>query len=172
MLCGGFPCQDISLANSYAEGLAGNKSGLWYEYLKTIENYQPECAVIENVAKGQTWVPTVRSGLYRVGYSSVRIQVRACDIGAPHERIREFVVAYPHGYRESTSAVNAEARTLSYPANACRFDWRNAPADALGVANGFSSRLDRARLTMTGNAVLPQVSERLGYIIKNWLGWE
>lgn len=47
VLCGGFPCQDISLAGKGA-GLAGERSGLWWEYLRAIRELRPRFVVVEN----------------------------------------------------------------------------------------------------------------------------
>jgi DNA (cytosine-5)-methyltransferase 1 len=48
VLCGGFPCQDVSVAGK-RKGLAGERSGLWFEFHKIIVNMQPGWVVIENV---------------------------------------------------------------------------------------------------------------------------
>lgn len=48
VICGGFPCQDVSVAGKRA-GLAGERSGLWFEFRRIIESYQPRWVVIENV---------------------------------------------------------------------------------------------------------------------------
>ncbi len=49
--CGGFPCQDISVARGAAgrPGLGGSRSGLFFEYARLIEAKQPTAVVIENV---------------------------------------------------------------------------------------------------------------------------
>jgi hypothetical protein len=49
VICGGFPCQDISTAGRGA-GLAGERSGLWSEYRRLIEECRPAWVVIENVS--------------------------------------------------------------------------------------------------------------------------
>lgn len=48
VICGGFPCQDVSLAGKRA-GLAGGRSGLWFEFARVINEFNPRIAVIENV---------------------------------------------------------------------------------------------------------------------------
>src|SRR4051794_10545719 len=48
VLCGGFPCQDISLAGRGA-GLAGERSGLWREFARLISELRPRYAILENV---------------------------------------------------------------------------------------------------------------------------
>ena len=49
ILCGGFPCQDISIAGK-TKGLKGEKSGLWWEMWRIISELRPRIAVLENVA--------------------------------------------------------------------------------------------------------------------------
>src|SRR4051812_29928105 len=49
VLCGGFPCQDLSLAGGGA-GLAGARSGLWSEYARLVGELRPRYVLVENVA--------------------------------------------------------------------------------------------------------------------------
>jgi len=93
LICGGFPCQDVSSAGARA-GLAGARSGLWYEFARVVEEMRPRWVVVENVASGANkWVDTVRRGLERIGYGSLPIPIAASDLGAPHERARVFIIA-------------------------------------------------------------------------------
>lgn len=48
IICGGFPCQDISIAGS-RKGLAGERSGLWFEFHRILSDLKPRWVVIENV---------------------------------------------------------------------------------------------------------------------------
>lgn len=94
VICGGFPCQDISSAGKGA-GLSGARSGLWYEYLRIIREHAPDFVLIENVASGaKRWVDFVRSDLGRAGYQSIPVPLSAFDVGAPHLRERIFIVAH------------------------------------------------------------------------------
>src|SRR5690606_21100576 len=49
VICGGFPCQDISYAGRGA-GLKGKRSGLWFEYARIISELGPRFVAVENVA--------------------------------------------------------------------------------------------------------------------------
>src|SRR5687767_14421804 len=49
VLCGGFPCIDISNAGERA-GLSGADSGLWREMVRAVRMVRPRIAVVENVA--------------------------------------------------------------------------------------------------------------------------
>ena len=48
LVCGGFPCQDLSVAGK-RKGMAGKRSGLWYEFARIIAELKPPWVVIENV---------------------------------------------------------------------------------------------------------------------------
>lgn len=103
ILCGGFPCQDISLAGK-GEGLDGKKSGLWWEMLRIISELRPSIVVMENVA-----AVLIRGGcevvgsLAEIGYCTEWTVISARDFGAPHLRRRWFAVAYPDERRETDS---------------------------------------------------------------------
>jgi len=49
LLMGGSPCQDLSRAKSDGEGLKGNRSGLFWEYVKVLNETQPDYFLLENV---------------------------------------------------------------------------------------------------------------------------
>jgi hypothetical protein len=97
LICGGFPCQDVSVAGAGA-GLEGDRSGLWWEFRRIVRVLRPALVFVENVHAGwRRWLPIVRRSLWRIGYACVPLRVRAADVGAPHERARIFVLAYADG---------------------------------------------------------------------------
>ena len=49
LICGGFPCQDISFAGKGA-GLKGGRSGLFYELIRIVRGIRPQYLLLENVA--------------------------------------------------------------------------------------------------------------------------
>lgn len=119
ILTGGFPCQDLSLAGKRAGLREGTRSGLWSEFARAIEEIRPRLVVIENVrgilsAKAHSeleqceWCvgdgsgePSLRAlgavlgSLADIGYDAKWTGVRAADAGAPHNRFRIFIVAFP-----------------------------------------------------------------------------
>lgn len=119
ILTGGFPCQDLSLAGKRAGLKEGTRSGLWSEYLLAIEVLKPRLVVIENVRgllsasahsdlEQCSWCmgngsgePSLRAlgavlgDLASVGYDAKWTGIRAADAGAPHNRFRVFIIAYP-----------------------------------------------------------------------------
>jgi DNA (cytosine-5)-methyltransferase 1 len=94
LVCGGFPCQDISLAGKGA-GLEGERSGLWFEYARIIREVRPRWVLIENVPALRTrGYDRVKSDLEEAGYACWAFVVGARDVGMRHQRKRAWVVAY------------------------------------------------------------------------------
>lgn len=95
VICGGFPCQDLSVAGDGA-GLAGARSGLWSEYLRLINEGKPAWAIIENVvALRSRGLDQVLRQLAEIGYDAEWYCIPAAAIGAFHRRDRIWIVAYP-----------------------------------------------------------------------------
>lgn len=93
LICGGFPCQDVSSAGKRA-GLSGDRSGLWHEFARVVTEMRPWWVVVENVTSGAIkWVDPVRGALEELGYASLPVTLQASDLGAPHRRSRIFIVA-------------------------------------------------------------------------------
>ncbi|MCW3158275.1 DNA cytosine methyltransferase [Micropruina sonneratiae] len=59
VLCGGFPCQDVSTVGKMAGLVPGTRSGLWAHMATAVEALQPEWVVIENV-RGLLSAPAIR----------------------------------------------------------------------------------------------------------------
>ena len=95
VLCGGFPCQDISIAGRGA-GLSGERSGLWWEFYRLIQEIRPQYALIENVsALRSRGLDEVLGALAAIGYDAEWHCIPASAVGAPHRRDRVWIVAYP-----------------------------------------------------------------------------
>jgi DNA (cytosine-5)-methyltransferase 1 len=119
ILTGGFPCQDLSLAGKRAGLTDGTRSGLWSEFARAIETIKPKLVVIENVRgllsatanNGMEYsqedldnfggeqpiraMGAVLGDLADIGYDAKWVGLRAADAGAPHNRFRIFIIAYP-----------------------------------------------------------------------------
>lgn len=117
ILCGGFPCQDVSSAGLRAGIAEGTRSGLWLMFAKAIAALRPRIVVIENVRgllhaeahrgmePGDTTVADVPDGpvlraagavlgdLADIGYDAQWATVSASSVGAPHQRDRVFILA-------------------------------------------------------------------------------
>ena len=68
ILCGGFPCQDVSQGGRRAGIKEGTRSGLWYEYSRLIGEIRPRYAIIENVrGLNESWESTSNLSAYLIG---------------------------------------------------------------------------------------------------------
>lgn len=99
VFAGGFPCQDLSLANQgKRKGLEGARSGLFYKYAELIKEKKPRWVFIENVpgllnsAKGQDF-KIVISTLDELGYGVSWRVLDAKFFGTPQRRRRTYIVA-------------------------------------------------------------------------------
>ena len=111
VITGGFPCQDISLAGKGA-GLEGERSGLWFQFHRLIEEIQPRYAIIENVsALRSRGLDVVLRGLAEIGYDAEWHCIPASAVGAPHRRDRIWIVAYPQSASRFDAAAEANPRT-------------------------------------------------------------
>ena len=94
IVCGGFPCQDISTAGKGA-GLAGSRSGLFYELLRVVRLVGPQYIVLENVAAiTYRGMDAVLGALAEAGYDAEWACIPAAAVGACHQRDRWWCVAY------------------------------------------------------------------------------
>lgn len=102
VLVGGFPCQDISPAGRRA-GIRGKQSGLWSEYRRLICDLRPDYVVVENssnlLADGYG-IDVLLGELAEIRYDAEWDCLPVSAFGAPHERDRVWIVAYPAGRSE------------------------------------------------------------------------
>ena len=152
IICGGFPCQDISSAGRKV-GISGKKSALWFEYVRVLCGLRPRYAFVENVgALTGRGLDRVLGGLAAIGYDAEWGVLGACVSGAPHSRKRLFVLAYAD--RDGEPAGPIDAQTSGLRANAALMrDWRPSPPARVRMDDGVSGGLDRLRCL--GNAVVP-----------------
>jgi DNA (cytosine-5)-methyltransferase 1 len=170
VICGGFPCQDISYSGLGA-GLEGQRSGLFFEAIRLVCELRPRVVVLENVAALLTrGLDRVLGTLASVGFDAEWHCIPAASVGAPHSRDRTFIIAYSNGDGELFGPVISEMEwmrsvrqwdqaehgfgTVSQALRAGRLgDFSGVPR----MAHGISAGLDRLR--GPGNAVVPQVAE-------------
>jgi len=124
VICGGFPCQDISTAGKGA-GLAGERSGLWYEFHRLIKEIKPKYAIIENVsALRSRGLEQVLRSLAEIGYDAEWHCITASSIGAPHRRDRIWILAYPSELQcngsNNNTGISMESEEKSKFRNSCR----------------------------------------------------
>jgi len=98
VICGGFPCQDVSIAGQRA-GLDGERSGLWFEFLRVVQELEPIWVVVENVtgllsSNGGRDFACVLRGLAECGYVGAYRVFDAQYFGVAQRRRRVFVVGH------------------------------------------------------------------------------
>lgn len=164
ILCGGFPCQDISVAGKGA-GLEGARSGLWSEYARIIEEGQPDWVVIENSPMlRKRGLARVLTDLHALGYDAEWHCIPASAVGASHRRDRIWIIAYPRsagrqGLVTDDRIFSRPGASQSLPGYAA-FRGRLAVAlnsDSLRAGDGLSLAVHRRRLRCLGNAVVPVI---------------
>ncbi len=98
LICGGFPCQDVSVAGKQAGLKEGTRTGLWFEYARIIGELRPRYALVENVPGlvGTGGLNRVLADIAEIGYDAEWTHLSASDVGAPHRRQRIFILAYPN----------------------------------------------------------------------------
>lgn len=109
VICGGFPCQDLSLAGKQGGMGKGTRSGLWSEIDRLVGELSPQFVIVENVSNlfaGPSqqpggWFGRVLGDLAERGYDAEWENIPAAAMGAPHLRERAWVVAYPKKKRRS-----------------------------------------------------------------------
>ena len=178
VICGGFPCQDISYAGGGGAGLEGARSGLWSEITRLVSEIRPQFVIVENVAALLSrGLGRVLGDLAKIGYDAEWHCIPASALGAPHRRDRIWIMAYPNGsLREGerlSSGIQPGLPRLRFDSAGPKFvsdasegeqhsGWLVEP-DVGRVANGVSFRVDR--LKGLGNAVVPQIPEIIGRAI-------
>lgn len=165
VICGGFPCQDIAVGGT-RRGLAGERSGLWFEYLRIVRLLRPSVVVIENspglLVRG---LDVVLCGLAASGFDAEWQVVRASDFTLPHRRERLVVVAYSNGeHGEAWVGTEQNGTPEIFPDHLRQRDAvRIQAADSFaGTDDGIRGRPYRLRGHAVGNAVCPAVAEWIG----------
>ena len=184
LVCGGFPCQPVSLA--------GKRNGhedprwLWPEFARILGELRPQYAVLENVPGLRTkGFGQVLGDLARHGYDAEWASIPAAAVGAPHLRYRIFIVAFAQGFgrqrrdsisstafsdgrfcpegnhRQTGNVADADLKPLVWTTEPWRecHTWPVEP-NVGRMAYGVPRRVDRLRAL--GNAVVPQVAEWIG----------
>jgi DNA (cytosine-5)-methyltransferase 1 len=179
ILTGGFPCQDISVANVGGKGLEGNRSGLWYEYLRIIRQTEPRFIVIENS-------PNLRSKglnvvLYQLaesGYNAEWDMLQASFLNGHHKRQRLIVIAYARSIGLYEGEVFGSIRGKLYAERQATFsnvlyknrrDLFERITKDLRKSDGTPNRLDKIgqeRIHALGNAIYYPIADIIIKTIK------
>jgi DNA (cytosine-5)-methyltransferase 1 len=170
VICGGFPCTDVSLLGKRAGIAADTRSGLWIEFARIVGEMLPPYLIVENTRGLETLgLAGVLTDLRSLGYRGERIRISARDVGADHDRARTFVLAHADRKLVGSNGTTAKIKTLvvggchQRERAAANVGWQLWPMDrprVLGSLNGVPYGVDRNR--SLGNAVVPSVAEVIG----------
>ena len=164
VVCGGFPCQDISAAGKGA-GITGNRSGLWGEMARVISEVRPRFVFVENspmlTLRG---LDRVLGDLSEMGYDARWGVVGANAAGCRHKRERMWLIGNTAGtHVEKSILVEQEKpngqfrRVASYaPTNIWESGWETGEPDMVGTSHDFSTWVDRSKAI--GNGQVPAVA--------------
>ena len=192
IVCGGFPCQPWSDAG-VKRGVEDDRD-LWPEMARIIEESQPEWVIGENVSgfvNQPMGLDRSISDLEGLGYTVQTFGIPACSTGAPHRRMRAWIVAHASqpglSPPEQETILGEGRRQEGRTTPEC--DWRLPQPEFRGMADGLPKGLDEAmnpwadgewadtprvatgvkdrvsRLRALGNAVVPAVVEKIGQAI-------
>lgn len=167
VICGGFPCTDISWAGNGA-GIAGEQSGLWEQYARLIGEIRPRFVIVENVAAllargmGQ-----VLGDLAALGLDAEWHCIPASVVGLPHERDRIWIIA--HSAEIAGICRLLQSGLSAFPDRVS--DWRAWARERWGDASPLVRRANDGipervgRVEALGNAVVPEIPELIGRAI-------
>lgn len=198
VVAGGSPCQDVSAAGKRAGMTEGTRSNLWVAMREAIAVLEPSIVIWENVygalsARAASAVesepgllgghaagrPALRAAgrvvgdLASLGFDAWWCVVRACDVGAPHQRARLFVLA-AHPARldgEWWESASRQAAVGRAHAEAARRDREPVgllptPLASDGVKGGPNQR------GSSGNPMLPSAVQDFGPYAEAVSRWE
>ncbi|MGL5131984.1 MAG: DNA cytosine methyltransferase [Planktothrix sp.] len=166
ILCGGFPCQNISKAGKQ-EGIDGTSSRLWGHYYRAIQETRPGFALIENsdqiTRKG---LDQVLCDLAQIGYNAEWESLSAGEFGAIHQRERTWILAYPNSFGRpgilrllKGSSHQEYVQPINKTMDGCGsyFEWfteRYGEPAVFGIYDGFTSKLHvPKRISAVGNSL-------------------
>ena len=181
VVCGGFPCQDISAAGKQAGIKEGTRSGLFYELMRVIRLVGPQYVILENVAAiTSNGLDTVLGTLAEAGFDAEWACIPASGVGACHRRDRWWLVAYPNNARPQAPRAITNANHSGLQRQRAEYELSESGREGAitwsrrdAVLNpewgryvskpvlcrgddGLSNRVDRIKAL--GNAVVPQVA--------------
>lgn len=167
VICGGFPCQDLSVAGK-RQGLSGERSGLFYEMLRIVDSFPASWVIAENVPgllsshKGQDFSQVIgelsgyfpeppATGWRKAGVATGpkgSIAWRVLDaqyFGVPQRRRRVFIIRSPRTSRSGAFQILFESDSLSGDSSTCRKP-EPTPSRSLAYCLNASSQRQDASL--------------------------
>lgn len=161
VVCGGFPCTDISTAGK-GRGIAGPASGLWKEMARIIREVRPRFVFVENSpALTSRGLGVVLGDLAEMGFNARWGVLGACHAGFNHKRERIWIYA---SHPERNKQPREESRFRSSGRVGWKRehlaenrDWKAALSAFRGMDDGLARSVDRTDAIRNGQ--VPAVVE-------------
>ena len=159
VLCGGFPCQDYSVAGN-REGLAGDRGALWWQFHRLIDSIRPTWVVGENVpgllsSRNGADFETIVGSLTELGYGVAWAILDAQYFGVAQRRRRVFIVGHSGGQPRPEVLALSEG-LFGHPAPSRE---ERTPVAAL-TASGLGGGGPDDNLAQAGHLVAPLCAGR------------
>lgn len=180
IICGGFPCQDISVGGKRT-GITGSRSSLWKYMCNAVRVVRPIYVLVENVAAlCRRGLGTVAGDLAEIGYDTQWHCIPASAVGCLHERDRIWVIGYPDSSDAGDKIALQLYNSEKWKTEKGTQDWQNmlnelgagnvaqrtdTYAGALRVLDGISDRSHRCKAL--GNSLVPRIAEIIGRTLNN-----
>ncbi len=169
VITGGDPCQANSNANRFSKKIA---QSLGAEFIQVIRIVRPTFVIRENPARVKDDAPypsdRFAEELESLGYSSSIVEIRACCMGADHERARLFVLAKVQD--SDSKAMERDVSKIVEGADSWRYytdiagpDWWSATPRVCRKSDGVAHKVDR--LKAIGNGQVPRVVAAAGRLL-------
>ena len=171
IICGGFPCQDVSLAGERA-GLAGKRSGLWSEFARLIRFFRPRYVFVENVPGllspvddgSVAPIADVLGDMAACGYDAEWQSIPAYVFGSTQERFRVCIVAYAAGLGSGQRGIPVFPQRWEGPCDSQGAGESDRRASGLGAnreCDSHALRAGREELHISAVAVEPGFDHRI-----------
>ncbi len=171
IVCGGFPCTDISEIKRNAEGIDGDASGLWGEMARIVGEIRPRLVFVENspmlVGRG---LARVLGDLARMGYDARWGCLGAEHVGAPHLRKRFWLVANAQvrdGVDLPGEQGDVRGARQGCPPDAPASTWWDTEPGLHRVVDGVAGGVVK-RLKACGNGQVPGVAALAWKLLESW----
>ena len=173
VLCGGFPCQDYSVARTLSgeKGIQGKKGVLWWQINEILKEKKPPFVILENVdrlikspskQRGRDFGIMLRC-LSDLGYAVEWRVINAADYGHPQKRRRVYIFAYNHktNYFKTMKTKKpeniltkeglfAKRFPVSHPTKISTFDVKNQFSDLVKLSDNFKGDFENSGYMIEG----------------------
>ena len=117
--CGGFPCQDVSVARGWLgrDGLKGKNTGLFFPFFELVKQRKPKILILENVTgllnsqNGRDFAVIIQS-LQNLGYGVAWRVLNTRYFGAPQSRPRVYICAWENSAKRALNVLYEQGPTF------------------------------------------------------------